>query len=117
MDRSDIYRANSSRRVSSSRRLGSIRGSRSVRTGIDIFSKSTREESDEEALKWAALEKLPTFDRLKKGLLFGSTGQTTEIDIDNLGVAERKQLLDRLVNAADEDNEQFLTRLRNRIDR
>ncbi|CAI9286405.1 unnamed protein product [Lactuca saligna] len=117
MDRSDIYRASSSRRVSSSRRLGSIRGSHSLRTGIDIFSKSTREESDEEALKWAALEKLPTFDRLKKGLLFGSTGQTKEIDIDNLGVAERKQLLDRLVNAADEDNEQFLTKLRNRIDR
>ncbi|XP_071715772.1 pleiotropic drug resistance protein 1-like isoform X1 [Rutidosis leptorrhynchoides] len=125
MDGSNIYKA------SSSIRLGSLRANsgqltRSLRSssksiwrnsGMDVFSKSSREENDEDALKWAALEKLPTFDRLKKGLLFGSTGPSNEIDIDNLGIEERKQLLDRLVNAADEDNEKFLLRLRNRIDR
>ncbi|KAI3775043.1 hypothetical protein L1987_49611 [Smallanthus sonchifolius] len=79
--------------------------------------RSSREENDEEALKWAALEKLPTFDRLKKGLLFGSTGRSNEVNIDDLGMEDRKRLLDRLVNAADEDNEKFLLRLRNRIDR
>lgn len=110
MEGSDKYKSN--RSIG----LGSIRGSSSSRTGIDVFSKSSREENDEEALKWAALEKLPTFDRLKKGLLFGSTGPN-EIDIDNLGVPERKRLLDRLVNAADEDNEKFLLKLRKRIDR
>ncbi|CAH1425576.1 unnamed protein product [Lactuca virosa] len=110
MDGSDKYK--SSRSIG----LGSIRGSSSSRTGIDVFSKTSREENDEEALKWAALEKLPTFDRLKKGLLFGSTGPN-EIDIGNLGVPERKRLLDRLVNAADEDNEKFLLKLRKRIDR
>ncbi|KAI3803436.1 hypothetical protein L1987_31587 [Smallanthus sonchifolius] len=84
---------------------------------MDVFSKSSREENDEEALKWAALEKLPTFDRLKKGLLFGSTGRSNEVNIGDLGMEDRKRLLDRLVNAADEDNEKFLLRLRNRIDR
>nr|GEW22877.1 pleiotropic drug resistance protein 1-like [Tanacetum cinerariifolium] len=125
MEGSDIHKASTS-----SIRLGSLRASsgpaRSIRaastslwrnSGMDVFSKSSREENDEEALKWAALEKLPTFDRLKKGLLFGSTGPSNEVDIDNLGDQDRKRLVDRLVNAADEDNEKFLLRLRNRIDR
>ncbi|KAD6794569.1 hypothetical protein E3N88_05465 [Mikania micrantha] len=87
-------------------------------SGSDVFSKSSRRVgNDEEALKWAAIEKLPTFDRLKKGLLFGSSGPCKEIDVDKLGMEERKRLLDRLVNAADEDNEKFLLRLKERIDR
>ncbi|XP_024979260.1 pleiotropic drug resistance protein 1-like isoform X2 [Cynara cardunculus var. scolymus] len=124
MDGSDIYRASNGIRLGSLRansgRTGSLRASSTSawrNSTMDVFSKSSREENDEEALKWAALEKLPTFDRLKKGLLFGSTGPSNEIDIDNLGMPERKRLLDRLVNAADEDNEKFLLRLRNRIDR
>ncbi|MFS7980698.1 putative ABC-type maltose transporter [Helianthus anomalus] len=125
MDGIDIYKASNSLRLGSSRRssngrMGSLgSGSTSLwrNTGMDVFSRSTREEDDEEALKWASLEKLPTFDRLKKGLLFGSTGPPQEIDVDNLSFEERKRLLDRLVNTADEDNEKFLTKLRNRIDR
>ncbi|MFS7971023.1 putative ABC-type xenobiotic transporter [Helianthus anomalus] len=126
MDGSDIYKAaNSIRlgslRAGSSTRLPSLRsGSTSVwrNSGMDAFSKSSsREEDDEEALKWASLEKLPTFDRLRKGLLFGSTGPSNEVDIDNLGVEDRKHLLDRLVKVADEDNEKFLLKLRRRLDR
>lgn len=30
-------------------------------TGMDVFSRSFMEEGDGEALKWAALEKLPRF--------------------------------------------------------
>ncbi|XP_071686005.1 pleiotropic drug resistance protein 1-like [Rutidosis leptorrhynchoides] len=125
MDGSDIYKASRSIRLGSlsSRSnggMGSLRsGSTSVwrNTGMDVFSRSTREEDDEEALKWASLEKLPTFDRLKKGLLFGSSGPSNEVDVDNLSYEDRKRLLDRLVNIADEDNEKFLLKLRNRIDR
>lgn len=116
MDGSDIYKASSSIRLGSLR--GSSRQTTSFRSGnIEVFSKSSCEEDDEEALKWAALEKLPTFDRLKKGLLFGSSGPLNEVDINNLGVKERKNLLDRLVKVADEDNERFLLQLRDRIDR
>ncbi|GKD30657.1 hypothetical protein Tco_1241435, partial [Tanacetum coccineum] len=123
MDGSDIYRA------TNSIRLGSIRatsgGSSSLQSasnsiwrnsGMDAFSKSSREENDEEALKWASLEKLPTFDRLRKGLLFGSKGGLNEVDIDSLGIEQRQRLLDRLVKVADEDKEKFLLKLRNRID-
>ncbi|CAH9132922.1 unnamed protein product [Cuscuta epithymum] len=112
-------------------RGSSIRGSSSLRdslrgssnsiwrdTGAEVFSRSSRDEDDEEALKWAALEKLPTFDRLRRGLLFGpGTGPVSEVDINNLGYQERQALLDRLVKVADEDNERFLIKLKDRIDR
>lgn len=83
----------------------------------EIFNRSTRDEDDEEALKWAALEKLPTFDRLRKGLLFGSQGASAEIDIHDIGFQERNKLLERLVKVADEDNEKLLLKLKQRIDR
>ncbi|KAK1434085.1 hypothetical protein QVD17_11003 [Tagetes erecta] len=124
MDGTDIYKAANSIRLGSLRAVssaaGSLRaGSTSIwrNSGMDVFSKSSHEEDDEEALKWASLEKLPTFDRLRKGLLFGSTGPANEVDIDNLGTEDRKHLLDRLVKVADEDNERFLLKLRDRLDR
>jgi hypothetical protein len=72
---------------------------------------------DEEALKWAALEKLPTYNRLKKGLLTKSNGEVNEIDITDIGTHERKKVLERLVRVTEEDNETFLLKLRERIDR
>lgn len=84
---------------------------------MDVFSRSARDEDDEEALKWAALEKLPTFDRLRKGLLFGSQGAAQEVDVDNLDYQDKKKLLERLVKTAEEDNEKFLLKLRDRLDR
>ncbi|GFP99542.1 pleiotropic drug resistance protein 1 [Phtheirospermum japonicum] len=85
-------------------------------TGIEVFSRSSRQEDDEEALKWAALERLPTFARLRKGLFLGSKG-ANEINIHNLGFEDKRTLMDRLVNTVEEDNEKFLLKLRNRIDR
>ncbi|GER48394.1 pleiotropic drug resistance protein 1 [Striga asiatica] len=86
----------------------------------EMFSGSSRaheDEDDEEALKWAALEKLPTFDRLRKGLLVGSKGVVDEVDVEDLGARDRKELLERLVKVVEEDNEKFLLKLKNRIDR
>ncbi|KAK1576082.1 hypothetical protein Q3G72_010784 [Acer saccharum] len=85
----------------------------------EAFSRSSsREEDDEEALKWATLEKLPTFDRLRKGILTSSRGcGGSEIDMRNLGLQERKNLIERLVNVAEVDNDKFLFKLKNRIDR
>lgn len=106
----DIYR------VGSFRRNGSSTIWRN--SGDDAFSKSSREEEDdEEALRWAALEKLPTYDRIRRGILSGVTGDHTEVDVRKLGFVERKQLLDRLVRVAEEDNEKFLLKLKDRIDR
>ncbi|XP_078168103.1 ABC transporter G family member 37-like [Carex rostrata] len=87
------------------------------RGGEDVFSRSSREEDDEEALRWAALEKLPTFDRLRTGILLTPEGQRTEVDIGKLGLDDGKTLLDRLVHVVEEDQERFLLKLRDRIDR
>ncbi|PIN21135.1 Pleiotropic drug resistance proteins (PDR1-15), ABC superfamily [Handroanthus impetiginosus] len=105
MDMSNVYRASNSLR-----RNGSAWRN-------ENFSNSSREEDDEEALKWAALEKLPTFDRLRKGLLLGSRGSANEISVEDLGFPERKKLIERLVKVAEEDNERFLLKLKNRVDR
>ncbi|KAL5575732.1 hypothetical protein UlMin_017431 [Ulmus minor] len=109
MENADVYRAGHSLRSGSS--------SLWRNNATEVFSRSSREEDDEEALKWAALEKLPTYDRLRKGILTASHGDLSEIDIHNLGFKERKALMERLVKVAEEDNEKFLLKLRNRVDR
>lgn len=35
----------------------------------DVFERSTRENDDEQELKWTAIERLLTYDRLTKGIL------------------------------------------------
>ena len=109
MATAEIYRASGSLRKDSS--------SIWRNSGAEVFSRTSGDEDDEEALKWAALEKLPTYNRMRKGLLMGSEGEANEVDIHNLGLQERKNLVERLVKIADEDNEKFLLKLKNRIDR
>lgn len=112
MENSDLNR---SRSRSRSYRINS--SSIWTSNGTEIFSRSSHEEDDEEALKWAALQRLPTYDRLKKGLLTGSRGEVTETDIHNLGDQEKRTLIERLVGVAEQDNEKFLLKLKERIDR
>ena len=90
------------------------------------------EEDDEEALRWAALERLPTFDRVRRGILAlhghgdadgGSGGGEKKVavevvDVARLGARESRALIERLVRAAaDDDHERFLLKLRARMDR
>ncbi|PON90758.1 ABC type transporter protein [Trema orientale] len=84
---------------------------------MESFSRSSRREVDEEALKWAAIERLPTFLRVRRGLLRKAEGGASEIDVENLGLLERKTLLERLVKSAERDNEKFLLKLKDRIER
>ncbi|CAN6583610.1 unnamed protein product [Malus baccata var. baccata] len=84
---------------------------------MEVFSRSSRAEDDEEALKWAALERLPTCLRVGRGLFIDGEGQAREVDVQTLGLLERKTLLERLVSNAEKDNEKFLLKLKNRIDR
>uniref|UniRef100_A0A6V7QPR8 ABC transporter domain-containing protein n=1 Tax=Ananas comosus var. bracteatus TaxID=296719 RepID=A0A6V7QPR8_ANACO len=52
-------------------------------TASDVFGRSVREEDDEEALKWAAIEKLPTYNRMRKGILTGEKAGCKNVGIDN----------------------------------
>ncbi|KAG2682930.1 hypothetical protein I3760_10G006800 [Carya illinoinensis] len=87
----------------------------------DVFNRSGRQESDEEELRWAAIERLPTYDRLRKGMLRqvldnGRVVQN-EVDVAHLGIQDKKQLMESILKVAEDDNENFLRRLRDRTDR
>ncbi|KAK6129780.1 hypothetical protein DH2020_036487 [Rehmannia glutinosa] len=84
MDAGDIHKARS-KRGDISFRANSNSSSLWRNTGTQVFSRSSRDEDDEEALKWAALEKLPTFDRLRKGLV-GIDIPTIEVRYEHLNV-------------------------------
>ncbi|GAB4850129.1 hypothetical protein Ancab_029426, partial [Ancistrocladus abbreviatus] len=90
--------------------IGSRRQNSIVRSNImEVFSSlSTQEEDDEEALMWATLENLPTYNRLRKGMLTISQGVSDQIDISDLGFHEKKKLIDKLICLVEEDNEKFL---------
>ncbi|OIW01495.1 hypothetical protein TanjilG_19421 [Lupinus angustifolius] len=87
----------------------------------DLFQRSIREVDEEENLKWVAIERLPTYDRLRKGILRQvlDDGKVNyqEVDITKLGVQEKKNLLETILRIAEEDNEKFLHKIRDRIDR
>ncbi|KZV20014.1 pleiotropic drug resistance protein 1-like [Dorcoceras hygrometricum] len=108
MEGGDIFRV-SSGRISSSNIWRN--------TGLEVFSRSSLEADDEEALKWAAIEKLPTHLRIRRGILQEEEGRSREIDIKNLGLVERKNLVERLLKLVEQGNEKFLLKLKERIDR
>uniref|UniRef100_A0A0E0BKR0 ABC transporter domain-containing protein n=1 Tax=Oryza glumipatula TaxID=40148 RepID=A0A0E0BKR0_9ORYZ len=91
-------------------------------------------DDDEENLRWAALEKLPTYDRMRRGVIRtallqhdgggGGAGGTAPakddggrmelVDIQKLAAGNLgRALLDRVFQ---DDSERFLRRLRDRID-
>lgn len=75
-------------------------------------------EEEEEELRWAALERLPTYDRISKGFLKqeGSV-KAAAIDFKRLKADERDYLMDRVLHDAEKDHESLLRLLRSRIDR
>lgn len=90
----------------------------------DVFQRSSRRPlpmDDEKELRWAAIERLPTYDRMRKGVLTQvmSNGRMVhnEVDMTRLGTQDKKKLMDSILKVVEEDNEKFLRRLRNRTDR
>jgi hypothetical protein len=92
-------------------------------------SGSWREAEDErEALRWAALQRLPTVARARRGLLRspapgGGGGDAAvegddalcEVDVAGLSSGDRTALVDRLL-ADSGDAEHFFRRIRSRFD-
>ncbi|XP_020677861.1 ABC transporter G family member 31 [Dendrobium catenatum] len=80
-------------------------------------SSSYREcaEEEEEALRWAALERLPTFARIRRGIIRRDAGDFSEVDVANLTFRERTALIDRLLGDFG-DPERFFQRIRQRFD-
>ncbi|KAL5572721.1 hypothetical protein UlMin_022318 [Ulmus minor] len=85
----------------------------------NVFARSAsfkEQGDDEEALRWAALERLPTYSRVRRGIFKDIVGETKEIDVSELEAQEQKLLLERLINSVDDDPEQFFDRMRRRFD-
>jgi len=74
-------------------------------------------DDDEEALRWAAIERLPTYSRVRTAILSSAADQFKEVDVRKLAVGDRQEFIERVFRVADEDNQRFLQKLRNRIDR
>ncbi|RVX20123.1 Pleiotropic drug resistance protein 2 [Vitis vinifera] len=115
----DLSRSGSSASSSRSWRSASIR---EVWNAPDVFQRSSRQVADdEEELKWAAIERLPTYDRMRKGMLkqVMSDGRIVqnEVDVSHLGAQDKRQLMESILKVVEDDNERFLTSLRDRIDR
>jgi ABC-type multidrug transport system fused ATPase/permease subunit len=88
----------------------------------DVFQRSARQVvNDEDELKWAAIERLPTYDRVRRGMLkqVMSNGRVVhdDVDVTKLGAQDKKVLMESILKVVEEDNEKFLRRLRNRTDR
>ncbi|KAM7256085.1 hypothetical protein ACFE04_011826 [Oxalis oulophora] len=71
---------------------------------------------DEEALRWAALQRLPTYARVRRGIFKDLVGEIKEIDVRELESQQHKLILQRLVNAVDDDPQRFFNRMRSRFD-
>ncbi|WJX09854.1 transcription factor [Trifolium repens] len=82
---------------------------------MNVFSKSERED-DEEALKCVAMKRILTNACYRKSV---ETKEEEGKDFDTmqLKLTEKKALLERLVKIAEEDNEKFLLKLKERMNR
>ncbi|XP_024019277.1 pleiotropic drug resistance protein 2 [Morus notabilis] len=114
----DLARQTSSR---GSRRSSSMR---EMWNAPDVFQRSGRQAGaadDEEELRWAAIERLPTYDRMRRSMLTQvmSNGRVMheEVDVTKLGTHDKKQLMESILKVVEDDNEKFLHKLRARNDR
>ncbi|KAL6977141.1 hypothetical protein U1Q18_042249 [Sarracenia purpurea var. burkii] len=106
---------------SGSRRFQGSASLREAWAAPDVFRRSKREDDDEEELRWAAIERLPTYDRRRKGVLKQvlDNGRVVheEVNVGHPGMRDKMILMENLLNVAEVDNQRFLQRLRDRTDR
>ncbi|KAF6154956.1 hypothetical protein GIB67_018393 [Kingdonia uniflora] len=98
----------------------SLRLSFQLRTSSFRSTSSVRNEGNEESdLQWAAIERLPTFEKLRTSL-FDNQGDVKGkrvIDVTKLQPVERRMFIEKLIKQIEKDNLRLLQKLRERIDR
>ncbi|KAK3010447.1 hypothetical protein RJ639_010656 [Escallonia herrerae] len=86
---------------------------------LDPILPQTKENGasdDEETLKVAALQRLPTYVQARTSIFGNITGEVSLVDVRKLKAEEQKLVLDELVKAVNEDTELFFDRVRQRFD-
>ncbi|TYI55095.1 hypothetical protein E1A91_D11G116800v1 [Gossypium mustelinum] len=101
-------------------------------TTSDLAVSSFRQNNDDEMeLQWAAIQRLPSFKRLRTSLfdhkLLNETTKEEEeikvdrkrkvIDVAELGALERRVFIEKLITKIEDDNLRLLKKLKERIDR
>ncbi|PIN08051.1 Pleiotropic drug resistance proteins (PDR1-15), ABC superfamily [Handroanthus impetiginosus] len=77
---------------------------------------TTHGDDDEEGLMLAALERSPTYDRARTALFRNVGGELSLLNVRRIKKQEQREVLDKLVNAVNEDIEGFFRRIRQRFD-
>ncbi|CAK9145272.1 unnamed protein product [Ilex paraguariensis] len=87
-------------------------------------ARSSRQNEDEVELQWAAIERLPTYKRLRLSLfdhtnLHGSNKEEGKavIDVTKLGALERHVFIEKLLNKIEKDNHRLFQKVKERMDR
>lgn len=79
--------------------------------------------TEEEAVHWAAIEKLPSYTQMRTSILKeydeegGHVINRRVVDAGHLTLQERHLLIEKLITNREQDNEKFLRKIRNRMDR
>ncbi|ONK80621.1 uncharacterized protein A4U43_C01F19880 [Asparagus officinalis] len=77
---------------------------------------SFRVNDDEQELRWAALEKLPTIKRAQTTIVKSAVdGVHKEVDVKKMGAREREEFIKKVLRVADEGNQRLLSKLRDRF--
>lgn len=84
---------------------------------LDSASRHSTREEDETDLRWAALEKLPTYNRIRTSILQKHTGSVREVDVKHLSMADFNHLLQTLHKPTANDEQQLFAKMRKRLDR
>ncbi|KAG0457816.1 hypothetical protein HPP92_022973 [Vanilla planifolia] len=98
-----------------------------------VFSRSrasaTRAIEEDEAMRWAALERLSTNDTLRTGFFRRAIDSCDasvdarafykyyEVDVENMGTIQKQEFLARIFRDGEDDEETFLKKLRQRVDK
>ena len=85
-------------------------------SSVNMFGTTSenKEDDDEEALRWAALQRSPTYVQARTSFFRNIAGEVSLVNIGELDDQEKNLVLDKLVNAVNEDTKMFFNRIRQR---
>lgn len=93
--------------------------------GSAVKSEHDIEIDDEHELQWAAVQRLPTFERITSALFDVNVGTGADedakgkhvVDVTKLGAQERHIFIEKIIKHIENDNLRLLQKLRRRTDK
>ncbi|KAI7743642.1 hypothetical protein M8C21_012064 [Ambrosia artemisiifolia] len=90
--------------------------SSSWRASSGIGSVNNNDETEENLIQWAAIDRLSTFERLRSSLFDDVNGKKV-VDVTELLPLERHMFIEKLIKHIEHDNLRLLQKLRKRTDK